>query len=301
MTEETREQKIRRLIDKHIRDRNMDPKSITEQYYTINFGIERDPDFFDVWLYTAWGFFRDEPRHLDHMTRQIIISAFLAFKGSAGCFHQGKKGVMMGVTYEQMLEAYEVGMIAGGGPVLTNGIRALKRMVDEGVKPGSQPGPWTGKWVQLGPKPPIVEEEEENTKVSSETRKERILRMIQKYYPDEEGDLNKDLAFGVNIDPDFFEPYAQFSWGFFRNKPRHLDPIRRQMIMLVILAFQGRREEVYLHTKRALGLGATVEQLLEAFEVVGSTGGGSRVLMEGLRALRRIREEEAQSAKKDNT
>ncbi len=152
----------------------------------------------------------------------------------------------------------------------------------------------------VGANTPMAQEEEK-AEVTPELRKERILRMIQKYHADEEGELNKDLAFGVNLDPDFFEPYARFAWDFFGNKPRYLDPVRRQMIMLVILAFQGRREEVYLHTQRALGLGATVDQLLEAFEVVGSTGGGSRVLMEGLRALRRIREEDAQSAKKDNT
>ena len=125
--------------------------------------------------------------------------------------------------------------------------------------------------------------------------------MIQKYHTDEEGELNKDLALGVHLDPDFFEPYAKFAWGFFKNKRRHLDPIRRQMIMLVILAFQGRSEEVYLHTKRALKFGATFEQLLEAFEVVGSTGGGSKVLMEGLRALRRIREEHSSCATKSNS
>jgi len=40
-------------------------------------------------------------------------------------------------------------------------------------------------------------------------------------------------------------------------------------------------------------------QLLEAFEV-GGVGGGSKVLMEGLRVLRRISEEqEAKSRKKD--
>lgn len=292
MIEETREEKIRRLIEKHIRDRNMDPKSITEHYSKNDFGIELDPDYYEMSLKVGWGFFKDEPRYLDHMTRQILISVFLAFRGTIGCYHQGKKGVMMGASYEQMLEAYEVGRIVGGGPVLVHGLAGLKRMADEGVKPGSQLGPWTGKWVQLGPSTPVAKKEGKDEKeVDSGAREERILRLIQKYQPDEEGDLNKDLAYGVNLDPDFFEPYAQFAWEFFGDKPRYLDPIRREMIMLMILAFQGRREEVYSHTKKAMKLGATAEQLLEAFQVVGGGGGGSRVLMEGLRALRRIHEE----------
>ena len=291
MKEETREEKIRRLIEQHIQDRNMDPKSITEHYSKNDFGIQLDPDYYDISLKVGWGFFKDKPRFLDHMTRQMIISVFLAYRGTIGCYHQGKKGVMMGVTYEQMLEAYEVGRIVGGGPVLVHGLAALKRMADEGVKPGSQPGPWTGKWVPLGSSTPIAEKEGEE-EVASKTREEKILRMIQKYHPDEEGELNKDLAFGVNLDPEFFEIYAPMAWSFFADKPRHLDPIRREMIMLGILAFQGRREEIYLHTKKALGFGATMEQLLEAFEVVGSTGGGLEVLMEGLRVLRRIHEEQ---------
>ena len=293
MAEETREQKFRRLVDKRVSDRNMDPKSITENYGKAHFAIELDPDYFEVALSTGWGFFKDKPRHLDHMTRQIIISVFLAYRDRPGCFDQGKKGVMMGATFEQMLEAYEVGRVVGGGPVLRNGMKAIKRMIDEGVKPGSQVGRWTNQWVQLGPPsmPIGKEEEERNTEVSTQTREERILSIIRKYHPDEGGDINQDLAYGVRLDPDFFESYVPMAWGFFGDKPRHLDPIRREMIMLVILAFKGRKEEVYSHTKKALRLGATAEQLLEAFEVAGSTGAGLSVLLEGLHALRRIHEE----------
>jgi AhpD family alkylhydroperoxidase len=291
MAEEMREQKFRRLIDKRVSDRNMDPKSIIENYGKANFAIELDPDYFELSLSTGWGFFKDEPRHLDHITRQIIISVFLAYRDRPGCYDQGKKGVMMGATYEQMLEAYEVGRLVGGGPVLRNGMKALKRMIDEGVKPGSQLGPWTNKWVPLGPSN-VPMTEKKDLELSSETREERILSTIRKYNPDEGGDINKDLAYGVKLDPDFFESYVPWAWGFFGDKPRYLDPIRREMIMLVILAFKGRREEVYSHTKKALRLGATAEQLLEAFEVAGSTGAGLSVLLEGLHALRRINEEQ---------
>ena len=45
MSDETREEKVHRLIDKHIRDRNMDPKSITEKYSLNDLGMELDPDY----------------------------------------------------------------------------------------------------------------------------------------------------------------------------------------------------------------------------------------------------------------
>ncbi len=290
MAEETREQKSRRLIEKHVRDRNMDPRSITEHYGRGDFAIEMDPDYFEVNLATGWGFFKDEPRHLDHITRQIVISVFLAYANRPGCYHQGKKGVMMGATYEQMLEAYEVGRIVGGGPVIRNGMAALKRMIDEGIKPGSQQGPWTNHWVQLGNTAMPMTQEEDRT-LSSESREERLIRIIKKYNPDETGEINEDLAYGVKLDRAFFETYVPVGWGFFGDKPRYLDPIRREMITLVILAFKGRSGEVYSHTRKALKLGATAEQLLEAFEVACSTGAGLPVLLEGLHALRRIDEE----------
>jgi|GEM_PF-787152 len=297
MAEETHAQKVARLIEKHVRDRNMDPDSITKHYSVNHFGFELDPDYFDARLRMGWGFFTDKPRHLDHMTRNMVISALLAFRDRPGCYHQGKKGVMMGATYEQMLEAYEAGHIVGGGPVLINGMQALKRMWDEGIKPGCQASPWTGKWVQLGRSTPStkVKNQKSDAVTAPEERKERLVRLIKEYYRNEEGgeELQKDLAFAADVDPDFVEGYIRLAWGIFDVKQCYLDPIRREMAMLLILAFQGRREEVYIHTKKALAFGATTEQLLEAFEV-GFTGGGSRVVFEGLHALRRIHEEGSQ-------
>jgi alkylhydroperoxidase/carboxymuconolactone decarboxylase family protein YurZ len=291
---ETREQKIARLIEKHIRDRNMDSESITTHYNVKHTGIELDPDYFEAHLQVGWGFFRDEPRHLDHMTRNMLISVLLAWRSRPGCYHQGKKGVMMGATYEMMMEAYEAGCIAGGGPTLINGMTALKRMIEEGVKPGSQPGPWTNKWVQLGPVKRKPQEKYAEAAPAS-TRAEQIIRKIEQYNPDKEGEINKDLAFGAKLDPDFFEGYVRMAWGIFDEKPCFLDPIRREMAIMLVLAVQGRREELYISVKKALDLGATKEQLLEAFEV-GSNGGGSQVLAEGLRTLRRIHEEQAESS-----
>jgi alkylhydroperoxidase/carboxymuconolactone decarboxylase family protein YurZ len=295
MAEETRTEKVARLIKKHVRDRNMDPASITKHYSITHFGIELDPDFFEARLSMSWGFFRDKARHLDHITRNMIISVLLAFRDRPGCYHQGKKGVMMGATYEQMLEAYEAGQTVGGGPVLMNGMNVLKRMWDEGIRPGCQVGPWTDKWVQLGRATPTAKagDAKPDAEETPEERKARLVRRIEAYYSNEQGGerIQKDLIYAAGIDPDFVEGYIRLAWGIFEEKQCQLDPVRREMAMLLILAFQGRSEEVYIHTKKALAFGATVEQLLETFEV-GLTGGGSGVMFEGMHALRRIHEEQ---------
>ena len=288
MPVETREQKVARLIEKHVKDRNMDPESIKTHYKVKHTGIELDPDFFEASLNVGWGFFTDKPRHLDHMTRNLLISVLLAWRSRPGCYHQGKKGVMMGATYEQMMEGYEAGSVPGGGPVLINGMTALRRMMDEGVVPGSQDSPWANKWVQMGPKEWPVRKVP--TGPDGETRTERIIRLMRHYNLPDAQDLIKDLAYGATLDPDFFEGYVRVTWTIFDEKQCHLDPVRREMAALMVLAAQGRREEVYLGTKRCLQLGATELQLLEAFEVCAN-GGGSEILHEGLRALRRLKGE----------
>ena len=63
------------------------------------------------------------------------------------------------------------------------------------------------------------------------------------------------------------------------------------MIALGVLAFRGASpNSMYTHTKRALRMGATKEEVLEAFEVAAIPG-GPPVLTRGLRALMQISEE----------
>jgi alkylhydroperoxidase/carboxymuconolactone decarboxylase family protein YurZ len=57
------------------------------------------------------------------------------------------------------------------------------------------------------------------------------------------------------------------------------------------LAFRGRESGVYEHCKRALRLGATKQELLEAIET-SIIPGGTPTFGAGLRALMRIEEEE---------
>ena len=296
MPQETREEMVARLIEKHTRDRNMDPNSITGHYSITDVGIELDPEFFEARLSMGWGFFRDEPRQLDHITRNLLISVFLAHRDRPGCYHQGKKAVMMGATYNQMLEGYAAGHTVGGGPVLMNGMYAIRRMQDEGIEPGCQPGRWTNHWVRLGPWETPAAAAAVNDDAEGAVRGtdgSELDRQIDAYYPAEDGgsELGENLKFGAGMDPEFFQGYANLVWGVFDRKTSYLDPIRREMATLVILAWQGRSRELYLHCLRARRLGATMAQLLEVFEA-SFTGAGSRVVLEGLGALRTIHENE---------
>ncbi|MFC1491100.1 carboxymuconolactone decarboxylase family protein [Nitrospinota bacterium] len=57
--------------------------------------------------------------------------------------------------------------------------------------------------------------------------------------------------------------------------------MQRELVVMAIMASKGMKEELYLHAKKALRLGATMEQLLEGFEVCFAPG-GLALLREGL-------------------
>lgn len=126
--------------------------------------------------------------------------------------------------------------------------------------------------------------------MAEETREEKVKRITDRIHKDR-GFVYDVLGFGAELDPDYFEVYCQMHWGFFKEDDRHLDAKTRELIEIGILAFKGMKHEVYTHTKKALRLGATMEEALEAFEVA-SIGGGAPVLMEGLYALKRIHDEQ---------
>ena len=65
----------------------------------------------------------------------------------------------------------------------------------------------------------------------------------------------------------------------------------REFIAIALLAYRGLSDAVYEHAKRALRLGATKQELLEAIETA-MIPGGTPTLAIGLRALMRIEEEE---------
>ena len=282
---ETREQQIDRLIKRHVKDRNMDPRSIEERYRFTHVGVEIDPDFFEARLDLGHGFFRDEPRHLDHITRMLLLFVFLSSQRAPGSYHQGKKGVMMGATYEQMVEALEVAHVAGGGMMIQQGLMSIDRMKSEGLVPGCQDTPWTNYWVKF----PYKEGAVNDPVVKLPMTIDEIEASIRAYYIPEFGGekIAEDLVYAARLDPEYWMRYCRLAWGVYHEKPAFLDPIRREMLIMAIYASQLRNELVEFHMRRALAMGAPVEALLEALEVT-FVGAGNRMLFEGIRILRSV-------------
>lgn len=281
---ETREQQVQRLVERHVRDRNMDPRSIEERYRFTHIGVEIDPDFFEARLDLGHGFFRDEPRHLDHITRMLLLFVFLSSRRAPGSYHQGKKGVMMGASYEQMVEALECAHVAGGGMMLQHGLMSIGRMREEELVPGSQDTPWTGYWVELPYREGVVED----PVVELPMTEEEIKASIRAYYRPEFGgaEIAEDLCYAVPFDPEYWMRYCRLAWGVYHEKPAFLDPIRREILILAVYLSQGRNDYAEFHIRRALAMGAPIEALIEALEVT-FVGAGNQILFTGLRILRR--------------
>jgi AhpD family alkylhydroperoxidase len=58
----------------------------------------------------------------------------------------------------------------------------------------------------------------------------------------------------------------------------------RELVVCAVLAFKGSPEGVATHAKRALALGATEQELLEAFEAI-VVPGGAPAFLNGVRGL----------------
>jgi AhpD family alkylhydroperoxidase len=106
----------------------------------------------------------------------------------------------------------------------------------------------------------------------------------------ERGYLQPQWAYMVEKDVDFMEAYNKiYSRGL--TDGRALPAKVREFIAIALLAFRGRENAVYLHAKRALRLGATKQELLEAIETT-IIPGGAPTFSTGLAALMRIEEDE---------
>ena len=127
-----------------------------------------------------------------------------------------------------------------------------------------------------------------------ETREQRIRRIKEKLSRDR-GRPNDGVLFGVEVDPDYFEAFSQVGWGFFnRDKPRHVPEKMRAILAAIVTCSVLWKKDptepgATLHCERALEHGATMEEILEAFEVAGFAGGHPLLLM-GLRVLKEIAE-----------
>jgi alkylhydroperoxidase/carboxymuconolactone decarboxylase family protein YurZ len=276
---ETREEKIRRIA-KNTRQAR---EGTTPDAGLHAFAAEWDPEWWEAYSMDTWGFFSpDRPRHLDQKTREMVVCGLLAFRNRPieAIYLHSKNAMKHGASINDLVEVYELALIPGGGPARNNGLKALRRIVQEEDVGRPQERSWL---------PPEKKKATNGGKTKPESREERIRRIREKIHSDN-GYLDEAIDFGIELDLDYFDMYSQLHWGFFQEKFGHLEPVQRELIVMAIMAYRGMREELYEHAQKALRLGATMEQILEGFEVSVSPG-GLPVLHEGLRALKRIHDE----------
>jgi len=124
------------------------------------------------------------------------------------------------------------------------------------------------------------------TDENKEKKKQKLIREMSK----ERGYLQPQWAYMVEKDVGFMEAYNNiYNKGL--TDGRALPAKTREFIAIALLAFRGRENAVYLHAKRALRLGATKQELLEAIETT-IIPGGAPTFSTGLAALMRIEEDE---------
>jgi AhpD family alkylhydroperoxidase len=113
-----------------------------------------------------------------------------------------------------------------------------------------------------------------------------VLEEIEK----ERGYVLPEWVFAAEKDPNFMECYNNL-YNMALTDGKALKAKTRELIAIALLAYRGLDNAVYAHAKRALRLGATKQELLEAIET-SIIPGGAPTFSCGLKALIRIEEEE---------
>lgn len=124
----------------------------------------------------------------------------------------------------------------------------------------------------------------------ADEKKERKIQNLIKAMKKESGDIPATWAYLAKNDVDFMAAY----YGLYQKglaEGRALSGKMRELIVIALLAYRGRDDAVYVHCKRALKLGATKQELLEAIET-SMIPGGAPTFRTGLQALMRIEKEE---------
>jgi alkylhydroperoxidase/carboxymuconolactone decarboxylase family protein YurZ len=117
-------------------------------------------------------------------------------------------------------------------------------------------------------------------------KKRKLIKKMER----ERGYVYPAWLYMIDKDVDFMEAYNNlYEMGLTDGKA--LTAKTREFIAMAILAFRGQENAVYLHARRALRLGATKQELLEAIETT-VVPGGAPAFSTGLSALMKIEEEE---------
>jgi len=121
---------------------------------------------------------------------------------------------------------------------------------------------------------------------NKQDKKQKLIKKMKK----ERGYMPPPWVYMVDKDADFMEVYNNL-YERVLTDGKSLAAKTREFIAIAILAFRGEENAVYLHARRALRLGATKQELLEAMETMIMPG-GAPTFGTGLSALMRIEEEE---------
>jgi len=125
--------------------------------------------------------------------------------------------------------------------------------------------------------------------MAGKSTEKRIVN-LKKAMKKERGYMLPTWEYLAEKDTDFMEVYNNLYSRCLKDG-RALPAKTREFIAIGILAYRGLTEAVYEHSKRALRMGATMSELLEAVETSMMPGGGP-TLATGLRALMKIEEEQ---------
>ena len=123
-------------------------------------------------------------------------------------------------------------------------------------------------------------------KTGKEEGKENALKSIQRV----RGYLPEEWAYLAEKDPDFWDAYNTLYEKVIVDG-KALPAKIKELIVIGVLSYREVEQGVCNHAKRALRLGATRQELLEAVETV-LVPGGSPALRAGLKGLMMMEEEE---------
>lgn len=119
---------------------------------------------------------------------------------------------------------------------------------------------------------------------------DKKLREFLETMQRERGEVPAVYAYAAPKDFGFVEAYDNlYKAALYDGKA--LPAKMKELVVLGIVAFRGLDGACYAHLKRALDLGATKEEALEAIEAMIVVG-GTPTFRAGIRALMRIDEEE---------
>lgn len=123
-------------------------------------------------------------------------------------------------------------------------------------------------------------------------RAEEILEKMR----EDRGYTLPEWEYAARLDPDFFEAFSKLYPVTFKDG-KALPAKMRELIHIAIICYRGLAiPAIVAHMKRALSLGATKQEILEALETAMNSS-GTPTMYHGVGAMMALEEEESKSQK----